>query len=68
MSKPYIVKFRTGIFVRTEVSASTVEEARHKAETKFHDDLRRGLDRMDTSSTVVEVIHSDFFEVDGEPA
>jgi hypothetical protein len=63
-----MVQFRTDIIVRTEVSASTVEEAQHKAEVKFHDDIRRGLDQIDTSSTVVEVIHSDFFEVDGEPA
>jgi hypothetical protein len=68
MSKTYIMKFRTDILVRTEVSASTVEEAQHKAEVKFHDDIRRGLHQIDTSSAVVDVIHSDFFEVDGEPA
>jgi hypothetical protein len=68
MSKTYMVQFRTGMIVRTDVSAATVEEAQHKAAVKFHDDMRHGLTRMDTPSTVVDVIHSGFFEVDGEAA
>jgi len=64
----YDVTFRTDLMVRTQVTASSPEEAHRKAAETFDADMNLALDSMDTPSHVLEVLRTDFFETEGVDA